>query len=378
MTQLDPNLADSALHGITLARYAAVHAGLGEGFELDAVLAHEGLDPAAWREAEDAWSDALLEDVESDHGLHGAFDEHITAAQDRLGRDVPPLDGDLQAWLDVVRHFAAAPAPVALLERCGLRATDLIRLHRAWSRRLAIEPALGQEALEILGRAPGELPVLRPEPRKLAPAAPRVPPPAAKPLAKRARRRADPKEKAEETATKDGTPGVFVDLAQWLSGEEPAPPPAAEAPAAQAPPLAPLRASPPAAVPPPAVPQEPPLAAPAIEETAPPQTSPLAGVLPFAGARAPAAAAAGSASDGKAALAPRPREDLFASTKVGTSPPSQRHLPAPALPRPAATARSPSRSTPPCASSSPYPPRPPRPSSAATASPPFPRASAST
>ncbi len=203
--EIDPSTR--FFHGVSLSQYASVQAGLSENFELDAVLAHEAIDPAAWPEAEDAWSDALLEGLERENGVHEAFDEHLAAAQDRFGRRVPPIDEDLTAWLDFVRHWSAAPEPVALLDRLGLGPPDVVRLHRGWSRRLALDPALAQQALGILGHEPGALPVVRPEPRALKrPDPPRTAPQERLPPADIEAPRGDDKE-----------PRVFVDLAGWLS-----------------------------------------------------------------------------------------------------------------------------------------------------------------
>jgi hypothetical protein len=206
--QTDPSAR--LFRGVSLAQYAAVQAGLGESFELDEMLAHAAIDPAAWPAAEDAWSDALLEGLEQENGVHEAFDEHLAAAQDRFGRRVPPIDEDLTAWLDFVRRWAADPEPVALLDRLSIGSTDVVRLHRSWSRRFALDPTLAQQALGILDREPGELPVLRPEPRVLG-----------RPDAPAALRREVVAPADVEALRGDGTePRVFVDLALWLSQEE--------------------------------------------------------------------------------------------------------------------------------------------------------------
>lgn len=212
-----------APHGISLAEYAAVQAGLGEGLELDAVLELEGIDPAVWPDAEDAWSDLLLEDLEADGPLESEYDARLAEGQERYGRRVPPLDEDLAKWLDFVRIWAADAEPIAFLERLGLRPADVLRLQRMWSGRLAAEPALQQEAREILERDPGDLATPRPEPRTLERAArPKV---AVAPVTKRA---ADDDEDDEELdddeaapAEGEAEPGVFADLAEWLSDVAP-------------------------------------------------------------------------------------------------------------------------------------------------------------
>src|SRR5262245_53545061 len=119
---------DDRLHGVSLRAYAGVHAGLAEELEIDVVLAHEGIVPADWPEAEGAWSDRLRDDFEAEGPLQARYDEHLAEAQARYGRRVPPLDEDLASWLDFVRGWSADPEPVALLARLGLRSTDVIRL----------------------------------------------------------------------------------------------------------------------------------------------------------------------------------------------------------------------------------------------------------
>ncbi len=165
------------IRGVSLAEFAAVQAGLAEGIDLDAVLAAEAIDAAAWSEAEEGWADRLLDNLEQEGPLQNRFDAHLAEAQDRYARPVPPLDEQLGSWLDFVRGWSADPEPVALLARLGLHSSDIIRLQRAWSRRLANEPALAQEALHILERDVGELPIPRPAVRPpLNAAKPAAPP----------------------------------------------------------------------------------------------------------------------------------------------------------------------------------------------------------
>ena len=53
---------DSVLHGTSLRQYASVQAGLAEGIDLEIVLESEGVDPTSWLDADEAWSDRILED----------------------------------------------------------------------------------------------------------------------------------------------------------------------------------------------------------------------------------------------------------------------------------------------------------------------------
>jgi hypothetical protein len=159
---------------ISLAQYAAVLAGLAEGHQLGRILACEGISPASWPDAEEAWSDRIAHEAGAEKGLQAEFDEHLATAQDRYGRRLPPLDEDLRAFLDFRRRWSTDPDPPALLARLGLRVGEVARLSRLWSTRLASDPALAEQAQGILRDEPGELPVVTPVAVEL-PAAPRSP-----------------------------------------------------------------------------------------------------------------------------------------------------------------------------------------------------------
>src|SRR5271170_6368030 len=155
-----PEVPERRVHGVSLAEYAAVLAGLAEGHQLGRVLAHEGIEPAHWPGAEEAWSDRLAEAAGAEDDLQGAFDEHLAVAQDRYGRRLPPLDENLRAFLDFRRRWSMDANPHALLERLGLRIGEVARLCRLWSKRLAADPALAAEELALLREEPGALPVV--------------------------------------------------------------------------------------------------------------------------------------------------------------------------------------------------------------------------
>jgi hypothetical protein len=163
----DPALpwTERRLAGLTLADYTSVRAGVSEGFSLERVLAAEGIAPEAWPQADDAWGDALLES--DDEAAVDAHDELLWQARQRYARQLPPVDRELAPWLDVVRGFASDPEPLAFLARIGLRAADMMRLHRLWSERLADQPALREEALAILSAAPAAPPQIEARPAQL-------------------------------------------------------------------------------------------------------------------------------------------------------------------------------------------------------------------
>jgi hypothetical protein len=161
------------LLGLTLAQYAGIHAGLAAGFPLDAVLANEGVEPAVYTRAMLAWSELLAEDLDRDGTpLNEGYDARLARAQDRYGRRVDPLADDLRAWLCFVRCLSGDPDPPALLLRLGLRAADVVRLHRAWARQFELDATLLREAQSVLESEPGPLPDLSLEPARLVPPEP--------------------------------------------------------------------------------------------------------------------------------------------------------------------------------------------------------------
>ncbi|CAN94279.1 hypothetical protein sce4116 [Sorangium cellulosum So ce56] len=165
--------AEPRLLGVTLAQVAAIHAGLAEGFPLDVVLANEGVAPAAHDRAMSAWAQALADDLDRDGTpLNEAYDVRLARAQDRYARRVLPLSEDLRAWLCFARHWSSHPDPLSMLAPLGLHAADLVRLHRAWARRIAAEPALLREVQGVLASDHSPLPEIRIEPARLTPPGP--------------------------------------------------------------------------------------------------------------------------------------------------------------------------------------------------------------
>lgn len=148
--------SERRLGGLRLAEYTAVLAGVAEGFPLDDVLAAEGIFPSAWPAADEAWGEALLDT--DDEAALDAHDELLWRARARYARSLSPVDTDLRAWLDLLRGFAGDPEPLAFLARAGLRAADMLRLHRHWSARLADEAALREQALAVLSSPPSPPP----------------------------------------------------------------------------------------------------------------------------------------------------------------------------------------------------------------------------
>ncbi|AUX46765.1 uncharacterized protein SOCE26_082740 [Sorangium cellulosum] len=163
---------DVVLHGISLAQFAAVTAALADGFELPAVLAVEGVAPAAWPGAEAAWKARLVEEsLKEGQGLFPSYRSRLAEAEDRLARRISPLETDLAAWTAFLKAYSSHPSPFALLDGLGLGVNDISRLSRLWTRRLAGSPELQERAAELAREAGAELPELRIEPGILVPSA---------------------------------------------------------------------------------------------------------------------------------------------------------------------------------------------------------------
>lgn len=158
------------LHGVSLDQYATVLAGLGDGLREAEILAFAGVDPRAWRRAEEAWGARLLDDLDVDGPLEAALEEATRSALQRWARPLPPLDADLAAYLDFDRAHAHAVDEEAFLAALGMRPQDVTRLAALWGRRFIEDRALAARAVALLAEPPGPPPVPRPEPARLVPA----------------------------------------------------------------------------------------------------------------------------------------------------------------------------------------------------------------
>lgn len=154
--------------GIDLATFAAVQAAVADGFPEEEVLAHHHLEAAAWSRARAAWTQRLVEEGQGG-ALFGQYKAALHRREDELGREVAPIDRDLDAWLGFVAAMAAEE-PASLLGRTGLRLPDLSRLSRAWERQLAGDADLRRQAEEKRAAGPvARVPELRLGTSRLAP-----------------------------------------------------------------------------------------------------------------------------------------------------------------------------------------------------------------
>jgi hypothetical protein len=156
--------AERVLAGVPLSLYVAITVALAQGFELGDVLSHEGVSVEQWEHAERVWSLACASD---DPALLDAYDRAFEERQRLFARPVAPLDSDLAAWACFVQHWLAAPDPERFFGELGLGMSDGHLLHSAWSARLAQDPSLRERFGELLGAAPGKLPMLEVAPKRL-------------------------------------------------------------------------------------------------------------------------------------------------------------------------------------------------------------------
>lgn len=170
MTDFTDDMHGEPTKLVPLDRYATVLVMRQEGIPLDEAIARADVPPRAWAKAESAWEARI---ARAEEELIGELDAAFAAAQDRLARPIPPIDRDLAAWLDFLRHWSADPSPMALLERLGLRVQDVFRLQRTWGRRLKEDDALRQSMSRIIQQPLGPMPAIRPEVLVLGP----LPPP---------------------------------------------------------------------------------------------------------------------------------------------------------------------------------------------------------
>jgi hypothetical protein len=143
---------------VDLATFAAVSAGIAEGFDEEEVLAHHEVPPGTWLTAKTTWTRKLVDEGQ-DGPLFGDYRVALHRREDELGREVDPIDRELDPWLSFVAATQAED-PAALFTRTGLRLPDLSRLSRAWSARLDADPDLKARAEER--RAAGVTPEVPP------------------------------------------------------------------------------------------------------------------------------------------------------------------------------------------------------------------------
>jgi hypothetical protein len=153
---------EETVAGITLRQYAIVVAGRADELPLVEVLALAEVPAKTWRRAEEAWGERLLADFDADGSLADELTARLTEARNLWERPLPPLDGDLAAWLDFERAWEGAVEGDAFLTGVGMRPADMLRLQDLWAERMAADASLVREVVRV--RAEEPRPHVRPMP----------------------------------------------------------------------------------------------------------------------------------------------------------------------------------------------------------------------
>jgi hypothetical protein len=126
---------------VTLSRYAAISAELAQkGVDRGSVLRHNKLSIGGWGAVDRHWKRAIAEQTErGERGMLNAFDTAYVAAQERLRR---PIGVPEYARILVGLERGEVGRVLADLE---LQLSDLMRLQRVWTKRVADVPALAAE-----------------------------------------------------------------------------------------------------------------------------------------------------------------------------------------------------------------------------------------
>ena len=139
--------------GFDLGRYATVSAVLAEGTRpREEVLAEQGLTERSWCRIELTWMLRVATSMlRGEQDLALEYNDLYVAAQDSLGPSDPvlPLDG----YAVVVAHIEAGRDPAEVFAENGLSLASAARLQRAWTTRLARDPAMAHDFREMVTRA---------------------------------------------------------------------------------------------------------------------------------------------------------------------------------------------------------------------------------
>lgn len=156
------------MNDVSLEQYAAVKAAIADAFPLDEALAVESIEEAAWKKAHREWAEKLV----TDEATFTSYTAELQRAEDRLRREVFPLETEPRAWAAFLFAYGARPADEMTAET-GLGLPDLSRLNRHWQKRcwgdVSITDRLTEHRREVeaLPDAKSALPALRIGPRTL-------------------------------------------------------------------------------------------------------------------------------------------------------------------------------------------------------------------
>lgn len=149
---------------VRLEQHAGVTAALAEEIPLAEVLAQEGIAATEWSSADTKWKQALAGAPD----LQLKYAQKRRQAEDALGRDISPISEDPVAWAGLLAAVNLADDSKDVLKPLGLRATDLSRLGRKWSKRADKDPEVHKQLSEAAGKSPAPKTV-KADPVKLMP-----------------------------------------------------------------------------------------------------------------------------------------------------------------------------------------------------------------
>jgi hypothetical protein len=134
---------------LTVERYAEISVALStKGADRAAVLRAHLLTEPAWALVDQQWKKAMAREAEQGSTeIADIFDDAFVAAQERARR---PIGVSEYARLQVAVERGAVGRVLADLE---LELSDLVRLQRVWSRRLAASPGLAAEVARAVDEA---------------------------------------------------------------------------------------------------------------------------------------------------------------------------------------------------------------------------------
>lgn len=134
---------------VRLEQHAGVSAALAEEIPLADVLAQEGIPEDDWRSADPKWKQTLA----SAPDLQLKYAQKRRQAEDALGRNISPVSEDPIAWAGLLAAVNLADDSKDVLKPLGLRATDLSRLGRQWSKRAEKDPEVHKQLSNAAGKS---------------------------------------------------------------------------------------------------------------------------------------------------------------------------------------------------------------------------------
>jgi hypothetical protein len=136
--------------GALIEQFAIIAAELTMKAERADVLKAHGLSEESWIDLEERWANAMTQATESgDRGMLEAFDAAYVAAQERMGKRLGV--GEYARILVGIERGEVG----RVLAELELKLSDLVRVQRVWSKRLASSPELGIEVEKAVEAARG-------------------------------------------------------------------------------------------------------------------------------------------------------------------------------------------------------------------------------